>query len=253
MLKAGLVSITFRGLTPERIVELVAGAGLQGIEWGGDIHVPHGDVKRAEEVRRCTIAHGLEVAAYGSYYRLGSGMAFEPVAETAAALEAPVIRVWAGGKGSADTTADEREAIVEESRAIADVAARAGIRVAYEYHRNTLTDTSTSALSLLQAVNHPNVYTYWQPPVGISVPERLDGLNQMKPRLSHIHVFAWATKDGKVDRLPLWAGEAEWNDYLKHVKELPGERYAMLEFVKDDAEASFLADAKTLLEWIRRC
>jgi len=251
MMKAGLVSVTFRGLTPERIVQLVAEAGLQGIEWGGDIHAPRGDVAQAERVRQLTLNHGLEVAAYGSYYRLGSGMAFEPVLASAAALGAPVIRVWAGMQGSAKTTDEERAAIVRESAAIADQAAAAGIRIAYEYHGNTLTDTNDSAAALLEAVGHPNVYTYWQPPNGIGASERIEGLRRVLPRLSHLHVFAWANRDGKLERLPLRAGEAEWRQYLQAAAELQESRYAMLEFVKDDAEAAFLEDARTLLEWLK--
>lgn len=54
MLLPGLVSITFRKLSPGEIVELVATAGLVGIEWGGDVHVPHGDFARAAEVRKLT-------------------------------------------------------------------------------------------------------------------------------------------------------------------------------------------------------
>lgn len=250
MLKAGLVSITFRGLMPERIVQLVAEAGLQGIEWGGDIHVPHGDVAQAKHVRKLTLDHGLEVAAYGSYYRLGSGMAFEPVLASAEALGAPVIRVWAGTKGSAETTDEERAAIVRESAAIADRAAAAGIRIAYEYHGNTLTDTSASASALLEVVQHPNLYAYWQPPVGLDASERMEGLRLVLPRLSHLHVFTWAVRDGKLERLPLREGEAEWRRYLQVASELPESRYAMLEFVKDDAEAAFREDAKTLLEWL---
>ncbi len=41
MIKSGLVSITFRQLTCEQIVDLVSKAKLDAIEWGGDIHVPH--------------------------------------------------------------------------------------------------------------------------------------------------------------------------------------------------------------------
>ena len=48
--RTGLVSVTFRKLTPEKIIELVSEAGLNAIEWGGDVHVPHGDLKRAAEV-----------------------------------------------------------------------------------------------------------------------------------------------------------------------------------------------------------
>jgi len=107
MIHSGLVSITFRSLSPLEIIELVLKAGLKGIEWGADVHVPHGDLKRAREVRKLTADAGLSVAACGSYYRVGvseaQGLAFENVLETAVALKAPTVRVWAGDKGSQDT------------------------------------------------------------------------------------------------------------------------------------------------------
>jgi hypothetical protein len=46
MIQTGLVSITFRQLSPPAIIDLVRQAGLEGIEWGGDVHVPHGDLGR---------------------------------------------------------------------------------------------------------------------------------------------------------------------------------------------------------------
>ncbi|HNC24059.1 MAG TPA: sugar phosphate isomerase/epimerase, partial [Opitutaceae bacterium] len=101
MIHPGLVSVTFRALTPTQIVALVRQAGLRGIEWGGDIHVPHGNLARAREVREMTQEAGLSVAAYGSYYRAAQseadGLAFEHVRATAVELGAPTIRVWAGG------------------------------------------------------------------------------------------------------------------------------------------------------------
>lgn len=71
MLKTGLVSITFRNLKVEEIIDLVVKAGLDAIEWGGDIHVPHGDIKKACKVARLMKKADLEMAAYGSYYRVG--------------------------------------------------------------------------------------------------------------------------------------------------------------------------------------
>ena len=59
----------------------------------------------AREVRGLTEAAGLTVAAYGSYYKAGhseaAGLPFPQVLDTALALGAPVIRVWAGPAGSA--------------------------------------------------------------------------------------------------------------------------------------------------------
>ena len=71
MIYSGLVSVTFRALSPAEIVELVARAGLEGIEWGGDVHAPHGDVARARDVYRRTVDAGLAIPSYGSYYRPG--------------------------------------------------------------------------------------------------------------------------------------------------------------------------------------
>ena len=139
---AGLVSITFRKLTPAEIIALVKQTPLAGIEWGGDIHVPHGDVKRAAEVGRMTRDAGLAVSAYGSYYGETDRLVFERVLDSAVALGAPVIRIWAGRKGSA----------------------AAGRQIAFEFHGGSLADTPESCLRLLQAVNHPAVFTYWQPP-----------------------------------------------------------------------------------------
>ena len=103
-MKPGLVSVTFRQLSPEGIIDLCASSGLQAIEWG-DVYVPPGDDRVASRVGEMTRRAGLSVAAYGSYYRLAASEAspFEEVLASAEAMGAPAIRVWAGNRGSADT------------------------------------------------------------------------------------------------------------------------------------------------------
>ena len=39
---AGVCSVTFRALSVEEVAQLAASAGVQAIEWGGDVHVPPG-------------------------------------------------------------------------------------------------------------------------------------------------------------------------------------------------------------------
>lgn len=39
-IKTGMTSVTFRKKSAENVIALVKEAGLDGIEWGGDIHVP---------------------------------------------------------------------------------------------------------------------------------------------------------------------------------------------------------------------
>ena len=48
-------------------------------------------------------------------------------------------------KGSREVSTDERVGVVENARKIADLAAAEGIKIAFEYHSNTLTDTPAHA------------------------------------------------------------------------------------------------------------
>lgn len=250
MLHSGLVSITFRQLSPQEIIKLVAQAGLDGIEWGGDIHVPHGNLVRAREVRRMTAEAGLRIAAYGSYYRVGhedSGP-FKAVLETALELKTPLIRVWAGIQGTAAADAAYFHRVVEDSRRIAELAAQAGIRIAYEFHADTLTDTNEAACKLLSTVAHENIASYWQPPRYSTVEYNLAGLAAVLPWLQHVHVFNWHIKNG--ERLLLAEAEASWLSYLRKISAAGREHFTMLEFVKGDAPETFLQDAATLKQWL---
>jgi sugar phosphate isomerase/epimerase len=269
MLIPGLVSITFRSLSPEEIIAAVSENGLSAVEWGGDVHVPHGDTARAREVAARSADAGLTVAAYGSYYKFQDiqdsqddaagpapreqqGPSQEAVLDTAEALGAPVIRIWAGTEGSAETDVPRRRAIVEATRRMADGAAARGIRIAFEYHGNTLTDSNDSARGLLEEIDHPNVGSLWQPPNGASYDYCLDGLRGIRPYLSNIHCFHWGP-EGSTDKRPLAEGRERWSGYLRevgHATPREERRYVLIEFVHDGSLAAFAADAATLRAWL---
>ncbi len=254
MIHPGLVSVTFRKLQPAEIVALVRKAGLRGIEWGGDLHVPHGDIVRAREVRALTQEAGLSVSSYGSYYRAGwsenNGLAFRSVLDSAVELGAPSIRVWPGMKGSADLDENGRWEVIEDLKRIATQAGQVGVSITLEFHGGTLTDTNESASQLLVELDHPNIYMGWQPHNGEETAECVAGLRAVLPRVGNLHVFHWWPTSA--DRHPLAEGEARWAEFLWKVRSLPGDRYALLEFVVNDAPEAFLRDAETLKEWLRR-
>lgn len=253
MLQGGLVSITFRKLDARAVVDLVSTAGLRGIEWGGDVHVPHGDTARAREVGAMTRDAGLRVAAYGSYYRVGvpDGPTFEEVRDSAVALGAPWIRVWPGNAGSADASPEARRAIEQDALRIAELAAEAGLKVGYEFHANTLTDTAASAAALLETTAHPAVATFWQPPNGMPTDEALRGLETVVDHVVEAHVFAWeSSATGGVERFPLSRHRERWRRYLGRLHATDRDMFALLEFVRDDAPAQFREDAATLRELI---
>lgn len=250
----GLVSVTFRGLPPVEIAQMAAQASLRAIEWGGDIHVPHGNLERAREVRQITQDEGLQVAAYGSYYRVWpiEPVPFERVLDTALALGAPVIRVWAGRVGSSDDDPEHHHRLVQEARRCASMAGSQGVDLVFEYHSGTLTDSRQSALRLLKEIDHPHMGSYWQPPIGQSTAERRLGLNEMLPWLRGLHIFQWQPHKDTIVRLPLQDGEAEWVDYLKAARAASNDLNVLLEFVRDDAPEAFAEDAQTLLQFINK-
>src|SRR5699024_11930088 len=69
MLRPGICSVTYRDLPPEEIVPLTAEAGLEGIEWGGDVHVAPGVPDLAEHTRVRTEGAGRPEASRGSDLR----------------------------------------------------------------------------------------------------------------------------------------------------------------------------------------
>lgn len=256
MLKPGLVSISFRSLRSDEIIGLTVDAGLAGIEWGGDTHVRHGDYEAAQRVGELTREAGLVCAAYGSYYRFddvlgddsrgNQALGFSTVAATAQALGAPLVRIWAGSVGSGDCPPEVRSEIVASSREAGDTAAAHGLRVAFEFHGGTLTDTAASAAKLLEDIDHPNVGTLWQPPVGSSPTDCRDGLRLVKPWVSNVHCFNWGP-GGRSDAAPLADAADTWRSYLA---ELPpaDERWVLLEFMPNDDPAELAAEAATLRE-----
>ncbi len=250
MIEPGLVSVTFRKLDPGKIVALAAQVGLSVIEWGGDIHVPHGQIGRAREVRDMTLEAGLRVASYGSYYTLGSrqGPAFEAVLDTALALGAPVIRVWAGERGSAEADDAYWKLMVDESQRIAEMAGAAGLVTAFEFHPGTLTDTAASARRLLECAAHPATRTYWQPVTELDGSSNEAGLRLVLGWLVNVHVYHIGPD--RQERLPLSEGAEPWARYLSTIAASGKPHFAMLEFVRDDSPDAFSQDAAALMGWV---
>ncbi|MDR3313813.1 MAG: sugar phosphate isomerase/epimerase [Oscillospiraceae bacterium] len=252
MLKTGLTSVTFRQLEIDDVLALAAQAGLDVIEWGGDVHAPPGALALAAAVRQKTEAAGLSVSSYGSYYRLlaheNPAAAFAPVLGSACALGAKTIRIWAGSQDFEQTDAAAFDRAAQEARALGGLAQAQGVQLAFEFHGGTITNAAESTLAFLQAVDHPNVKTYWQPNFVRSHAENKRALRAVLPWVVNIHVFQWAADH---TAFPLADGEAVWREYLDILAAATGEPCAILEFVKDAAPAQFLRDAATLQKWLR--
>ena len=250
MIKCGLCSITLRQMSVDEIISLVSHAGLEGIEWGGDVHVPHGSFHLARQVRDKTLSSGLTPVAYGSYYRVGvsedEGLSFESVLQTAVALGVPTIRVWAGNKGSAQAGIDLIERIVADTHRIGKMAQQAGVTVAFEYHGGTLTDTRESAVIFADQVKHDAIKFYWQPRPNATASESLDEIHGILDHLCNIHVFHWTRSANTIIRHSLQEGFDVWSEYFKLISSDGQDHYALLEFVEEDKPSNVLRDAMVL-------
>ncbi|MEZ5168943.1 MAG: TIM barrel protein [Acidimicrobiales bacterium] len=153
VVRTGMCSISFRSLGVDAIVELAAAAGLDGIEWGADGHVPIGDLGTARRVADACADAGLACPSYGTYLGMpgSEGTPADAVA-TARALGADNLRVWAPMGIDHDAAPEARAEIATTIREIKLVAEGAGLTVGIEYHGWTLTSTSASATALVREV-----------------------------------------------------------------------------------------------------
>ncbi len=243
----GLVSISFRSLSPEELLALARTAGLDSVEWGGDVHVPAGDLARAEEVRALTRAAHMLPYSYGSYYKIGASdpADFARVLASADALGADVIRVWAYDHGSQETDEDTYRTVVKDAQRICD--ASRDKTVCLECHNLTLTDDYHAALRFMRDVARPNLATYWQPNQYRSHAYNCEAAEALAPLCHSVHVFSW---EGDT-RLPLAAHASRWQEYISIIRREKPDVPFMLEFMHDDNPASLAEAAETLRHWLQ--
>jgi hypothetical protein len=198
---------------------------------------------------------GLAVVSYGSYLGMApSGpddAEVDAVLETAAALGAPMVRIWAELGVTPTSAPTERLRVAEHTSALARAVVDRGMAPALEFHPGTLTETARSTNQLIEAVGQPELRTHWQPDPSLDAANALDELAWVAPHLAHLHVFSWGPT-GIDDRRPLTDGESLWVPAIE-LAERDGPlltRYALCEYVRDDDPEQFVADAHVLRSWL---
>lgn len=251
MIIPGLASVTFRQLEPAQVVSVAVDCGLQVVEWGGDVHVPRGDIGTARTVFALCADHGIEIGTYGSYYKAGHTpeSEFDEALRTAVALRAPRIRVWAGVVASAEVTGEQRSRTVADIRRCAEASAAEGIQLTVEYHVESLTDDIDSALRLHDEVGHAALVAHWQPRELPEVETCVREVRALLPKLASVHAFSWGA-DGFTERLALADRVDLWDAVLAELA-VDGRRCeVLLEFVPGDRVDACKRDAATLRDRI---
>ena len=249
-MKTGLTSVSFRKLSCDEVIELAARAGVDGIEWGSDVHVPETDIANAKAVAERTRAAGLEVISYGSYFFLGAGSDFAPYIEAAKALGTDTIRIWGGKKEKWELDDEGYAALVAEMKAIGEMALSAGVTVSLEYHQHSITATAEDAVKFVEDVGVKSVRLYWQAIIQSSFEDNLADIDVVAPYLTNVHVFNYV--EGKQELLSYEGGRERWAAYAEKISRIPGERAFMTEFCKGGLPESFLSDAEVLNAVIRK-
>ncbi len=268
MLISGICSVTLKPNTPEQILRFASENKLKAIEWWGTGHVPAGDVATARRVGKLTRQAGLAVSSYGSYYRAAvseaQGEPFSAVLDSAEALGAPTIRVWAGNVNLENAERNFVESVVEDTLRIAEMARQRGLSITFEFHGGSFTNSNGNARRFASLVEHPSVFFSWQPPHGFTLQHCLDGLNGLLPRLSTLHVYHWTIGSYEKNLFnesqrplkhpedfhphPLKDGVERWMAYLAMARTTGRDHYALLEFVKDDTISQAGEDAAVLVD-----
>ena len=228
MFEAGLVSVSFRGLTPSEIITLCRENGLSRIEWGSDVHVPPNDPENAERVAKMTAEAGLICSSYGTYFRLGVHPTQElaDYVKAAKILGTSILRIWGGEKNFEDLSPDEWAHLTACGKEAAKLAEKAGVTLCLECHNKTCTNCPEGAAALLHAVSSPALQMYWQPNQYQSEEWNLSYAKEIAPYVKVIHLFHWRQKE----KFPLADGLESWRRYLAC---FDGTQALLLEFMPD--------------------
>lgn len=239
----GLVSVSFRGHTPEEVLAAMVSCGLTLVEWGSDVHCPP---EKAAELAALQARYGVRCCAYGTYFRLGVTPTEElqRYIDAAKALGTHVLRLWCGDQNSEDYTEDGKAALFARCKEAAALAQANGVTLCMECHNKTYTNRREAALELMEAVNSKHFRMYWQPNQFRTEEENLEYAALLAPYTVNIHVFNWRGKE----KYPLRPAADIWKQYLTC---FDGSQALLLEFMPDGRLESLAAEAGALKEIAR--
>jgi sugar phosphate isomerase/epimerase len=197
-MQLGFCSISALDRSIADAAALTAGAGLDGIEVTA--HQPHLDPEQGPEaaraIGRAVRAAGIEVIAYGSYLgRFGQVTLqhAEREAALAAALGAPLLRVWAEPGAEGDSDLAPAVALLQKA---CDAARGDGITVVVERHLGSFADTPERIARLFDAIDRDNLALNYQvldflPPE--EVPRQAEDAAQLVGRARYFHLknYQW--------------------------------------------------------------
>ena len=240
--KLGLCSVTFRKKSIEEVVSIARNADIGYIEWGGDVHV-----KTLEDARKakslCDEA-GIEVSSYGSYVNSANfdESKWEETCKIAKELGAQSVRIWLGRKNSEETSEDEYNLLLKNTKRMCEIAADYKLIVCPECHDHTFNNDTDAFFKIRKDINTDNFKTYFQSRY-FRMEYDLDRIDRTYPYIKDVHI---SYRDLKREQHFRKKDPDYLDSLLQKLKSKSFEGIVMIEFVRYNSENQLLKDAEKL-------
>lgn len=240
--KIGLCSVTFRKKSAAQVVLIAKKAGVEYIEWGGDVHVTNAEEARI--VKSICDNEGIKISSYGSYFNSTDfdKEEWEQVCKIAKIMDAASIRIWLGRKNSEEVSDREYRALLENTKKMCDIAAQYGLAVCPECHDNTFNNNTDAFLRLKKELNKDNFGTYFQSRY-FRMEYDLDRIDRTFDYIKDVHV---SYRDLKKEQRHRKKDKYYLDTLLKKLKARDFDGIVMVEFVDFNSEIAFYRDVRKL-------
>ena len=248
-MKIALCTIAFSELPLEEVLDIAAEARFDGVEiWGRAPHIPDEyDPEYVKAIPRMAKERGLEIISFGSYvFPLMEDRKehWDIAFRIAQDLETKLMRVWARGGPSKDTTDEQKAGIISVLREMSREAEQRGIILATEMHGGNFTDTPDTTLELLKAVDHPYLKTYYQPIFAPDWGDPCEAARKVGQYVVNVHAQnAKRTDDGEISGGGIADGMVDYEKVVEVLKSYGFDGCLEVEFVQgEDKIASLKRD-----------
>jgi len=253
-IKPSMCSIAWRDEGIETALAAVAQAGYVGIEiWQPHVqrHLDEGDTLAS--LRALLERHRLTVPMLSGYYDLAqrpeeSLEALSEHAEQAAALQAPLLRMFTGGGPSAEASPATWDAVIAALEQACDSVAPLGLAIALETHHGNLHDTTTSTLRLLEGVSRPNLVVNLDIYNLFAIGEDpREALARLRPHVCMVHLKNGIRQDqSRRLGIALAEGDMPYASFLQALADSDYDGYASIEWFGPEPSQAAITELRYL-------
>ncbi len=256
-MEIGLCSICFHESPLVEVLDLAKKTGFDGVEiWGEEPHTLYPfDKKKIENISQMVKERGLSISMFGSYISPSMKNFKEKAKESLKithTLGAPLMRVWAGNKGSKEADKENWKVCIEGFKWLSQEAKKYNITLAIEMHEGTLADLGKSALNLIEKVGEDNLKANFQVNFTLQKDDPMERLKLVSPYIVNCHLQNFKNfqkdKNSFTERSLLKEGIVNYKEIISFLKGKDFKGYLEVEFEKDPKEENLKKDYEFLKE-----